>query len=162
MTRFINQLSNTLVKGSKIFAFAAAMLLTVGISSSFATPNGGDDAVTSSFRKDFKKAELLSYETSKAYTKLTFKMNDMVMFAYYNTDGQLIAVIRNIKSNQLPIRLLLKVKQNYADFWVSDLFEMNADGSSCYYITLEDANTTVTLRSADASDWEVYSRKTKE
>jgi hypothetical protein len=140
----------------------AAMLLTIGISSSFATPKGGDDAVTTSFRKDFKKAELMSAETGKVYTKLTFKMNDMVMFAYYNTGGQLIAVVRNIKSNQLPIQLMLKARQTYADFWISDLFEMNADGSSCYYITLEDANNRVTLRSADATNWEVYSKKTKE
>jgi hypothetical protein len=162
MTRSINQLSNTLVKGFKTFSLVAATLLTIGISSSFATPKGGDDVVTTSFRKDFKKAELLSSETSKVYTKLTFKMNDMVMFAYYNTGGQLIAVVRNIKSSQLPIQLMLKVKLNYADSWISDLFEVNAEGSSCYYITLEDANNSVTLRSSDATNWEVYSKKTKE
>lgn len=162
MTRLINQLSHTLIKGSKIAAFTIAMLLTVGIGSSFATPTHGDDAVITSFRKDFKKAELLSSEQGKVYTKLTFKMSDMVMFAYYDADGQLIALVRNIKSNQLPIQLMLKVKQNYADCWISDLFEINADGGTNYYITLENENTRVTLRSADSNNWEVYNKKSKE
>jgi len=149
MTRFIT------------FAFIAALLLST--SSSQATPNRDRiDAVTASFHKDFKKAELLSSEPGKAFTKLTFKLNDMVMFAYYNTDGQLIAAVRNIKSSQLPIQLMLKVKESYSNCWISDLFEMSADGGTDYYITLEDANTKVTLRSADANNWEVYSRKTKE
>lgn len=163
MTRFINQLSHTLLKGSKIAAFIAAMLLTVGISSSFATPTSDHtDAVTASFRKDFKKAELLATESNKNFTKLTFKMNDMVLFAFYSGDGNLLAVVRNIKSSQLPIQLMLKVKQDYSKHWISDLFELDADGTTTYYVTLEDENTTITLRSADTNSWEIYSKKTKE
>ena len=83
MSRSINQLSQTLLNGSKKIAFAIAILLTVGVSSSFATPTEGrNDAIDASFRKDFKKAELLSTEVRKDYTKLTFKMNDMVLFAF--------------------------------------------------------------------------------
>ena len=163
MTRFINQLSHTLLKGSKFAAFAAALLLTVGISSSFATPTKDrPDAVTASFRKDFKSAVLLTTESTKNFTKLTFKMNDMVLFAFYSGDGQLLAVVRNIRSSQLPIQLMLKVKQDFSNYWISDLFELDADGTTNYYITLEDANTTVTLRSEDTNNWEVYSKKTKE
>ncbi|HEV9037754.1 MAG TPA: hypothetical protein VGQ51_14060 [Puia sp.] len=163
MTRSINQLSHTLLKGSKIAAFIAALLLTVGISSSFATPNNDrTDAVTASFRKDFKKAELLATESGKNFTKLTFKMNDVVLFAFYSGDGNLLAVVRNIKLSQLPIQLMLKVKQDYSDYWISDLFELDADGSTNYYITLENANSTITLRSADTTTWETYSKKTKE
>ena len=163
MTRFINQLSHTLLKGSKIAAFTAAMLLTVGISSSFATPtNDRTDAVTTSFHKDFKKAELLTTEPSRNYTKLTFKMNDMVLFAFYSEDGQLLAVTRNIKSNQLPINLLLQIKQNYGNYWISDLFELTSDGANAYYITLENADSKVTLRSSGSDSWDVYTKKTKE
>ncbi|HVS97818.1 MAG TPA: hypothetical protein VHE54_15090 [Puia sp.] len=143
------------------FALIASLLLTTG--SSFATPSRDrDDDVTASFHKDFKSAELLSTEPGKVYTKLTFKLNDMVMFAYYNPAGQLIAVVRNIQSGQLPIQLMLKVKEGYSNYWISDLFEISADAETDYYITLEDANTKVTLRSVDGANWEVYSKKTKE
>jgi hypothetical protein len=147
---------------SKI-ALAVALVLTM-VSTSFANTTNDDHntAVTTSFHKDFKKAELLTTEPGKNYTKLMFKMNDMVLFAFYSEDGQLLAVTRNIKSNQLPINLLLQIKQNYGNYWISDLFEFNCDNSNCYYITLENANSTITLRSSGSDSWDVYTKKTKE
>lgn len=160
----INQLSQTLIKGSKKIAFAAALLLTIGISSSFATPHHRDrnDLVKASFRKDFKKAELLGAEVKPTYTKLTIKMNDVIMYAYYSDNGNLLAVSRNIRSNQLPVQLMLELKRSYADYWISDLFELTGDGASNYYITVENADTRVTLRSCGSDAWEVYERKGKE
>ena len=64
------------------FALAAAMILTVGISSSFATPVNDLDNINASFHKDFRKAELLATNVTADYTKLTFKMNGMVLFAF--------------------------------------------------------------------------------
>lgn len=158
----INKLSQSLLNGTKKIALAAALLLTVGITSSFATSgDSGNEAVNASFRRDFKKAEIISTEEGKIYTKITFKLNDMVLFAFYNENGQLLAVSRNIRSNQLPIQLLMSVKKDYANYWISDLFELTADGNSNYYITLENANTRVTLRSYDSGAWEVYDRKAK-
>ena len=162
MSLVINQLSQNLIKRSKTVVVSTALLLTVGISSSFATPanDGGAHAVTTSFHKDFKKAELLQTEVGKNFTKLTFRMNAIVLFAYYADNGQLLAVSRNITSDQLPFQLLLQVKRDYADYWISDLFELTNDGNSNYYITLENADSRVTLRS-NGPDWEVYSRTAK-
>jgi hypothetical protein len=147
---------------SKI-ALTVAFVLTI-VSTSFANTNNDDHstAVTASFHKDFKKAELLTTEPGKNYTKLTFKMNDMVLFAFYSEEGQLLAVTRNIKSNQLPIKLLLQIKQDYSNYWISELFEFNADGTNAYYITLENADSSVTLRSSGSDAWDVYTKKTKE
>lgn len=146
---------------SKI-ALAIALVLTM-VSTSFANTTNDDHntAVTASFHKDFKKAELLTSETEKDYTKLTFKMNDMVLFAFYSEEGQLLAVTRNIKSNQLPINLLIQVKQDYANYWISELFEFNSDGTNAYYITLENADSSITLRSSGTDTWDVYTKKTK-
>lgn len=160
----INQLSQSLIQGTKKITVAAALLLTVGITSSFANPTGGDsgnDAATASFHKDFKKVEVLETQVGKTFVKFTFKMNDMVLFAFYNDNGQLLAVSRNIRSSQLPIQLLIQVKKDYADYWISDLFELTTEGNTNYYITLENANTSVTLRSYDSGSWEVYDRKAK-
>lgn len=163
MTRSINQLSHTLLRGSKIAAFAAALLLTVGISSSFATPTfDRTDAATASFHRDFKSAVLIATESTKNFTKLTFKMNELVLFAFYSPEGNLMAVVRNIKSSDLPIQLMLKVKTDFSQYWISDLFELDAEGATNYYVTLEDANSIITLRSADANNWEVYRKKAKQ
>jgi len=144
----------------KTFAFVA-LLLTA--SSTFATPtDDSNNNVKVAFHKDFKKAELMGTEVKANYTKLTFKMNDVVMYAFYSENGQLLALTRNITSNQLPIQLLLDVKKSYSDFWITDLFELTGDGASNYYITLENADARVTLRSNGNNSWDVYEKKTKE
>jgi hypothetical protein len=162
MSLLIANLSQTLIKGSKKIALATALLLTVGISSSFATPtNGGNDAATVSFHKDFKKAEVMQKEAGKNFTKFTFKLNDVVLSAFYNENGQLLAITRNIQSNQLPLQLLMQVKKDYGNYWISDLFEYSGDGSSNYYITLETADSRVILRS-NGTEWEVYDKQVKQ
>jgi hypothetical protein len=154
-------LSQTFLNRSKKIVLAAALFLTVGVSSSFANPNGGgNDAIQASFKREFNKAELLAVVPGRTYTKLTFKMNDVVLSAFYADNGDLLAVTRNIRSSQLPITLMMDVRHNYADYWISDLFEITADGTTNYYITLENADMKITLRSVEDS-WEVYSKKTK-
>jgi hypothetical protein len=161
MSLAITNLSQTLINGSKKIALAAALLLTVGISSSFAGSNDdGKDAATVSFHKDFKKVEVVEKHIGKNFTKFTFKMNDVILSAFYNENGQLLAITRNIQSIQLPLRLLMQIKKDYANYWISDLFEYDGDGSSNYYITLETADHRVILRS-NGTEWEVYDKKVK-
>lgn len=144
----------------KTFALVA-LLLTA--SSTFATPtDDSNGAVKVAFHKDFKKAELTATEVKATYTKLTFKLNGVVMYAFYSENGQLLAVTRNITSNQLPIQLLLEIKKNYSDYWITDLFELTGDGASNYYITLENADQRVTLRSEGSDSWETYEKKAKQ
>ncbi len=161
MKRSTNSLSQTLINSSKKLAFAVALLLTVGITSSFATPTDKTDRIKASFQKDFKKAELMGIETNSNYNKLTFKMNDIVLYAFYSDNGELLAVTRNIISNQLPIQLLLDLKRDYSNYWITDLFEFNGDGTNSYYVTVENADSVITLRANSSENWQVYSRKNK-
>ena len=161
MKRSTNSLRQTLLNSSKKLAIAVALLLTVGITSSFATPTDKTDVIKASFRKDFKKAELMGIEAGDSYNKLTFKMNDMVLYAFYTDNGELLAVTRNIRSTQLPIQLLLDLKRDYANYWITDLFEFNGDGTNSYYVTLENADTSITLRANSSENWQLYSRKNK-
>lgn len=161
MKRSTNSLSQTLLNSSKKLAIAVALLLTVGVTSSFTTPTDKTDVIKASFRKDFKKAELMGIEAGDSYNKLTFKMNDMVLYAFYTDNGELLAVTRNIRSSQLPIQLLLDLKRDYANYWITDLFEFNGDGSNSYYVTLENADTSITLRASSSDNWQLYSRKNK-
>ncbi len=161
MKRSTNSLSQTLLNSSKKLAIAVALLLTVGVTSSFATPTDKTDVIKASFKKDFQKAELMGIEASDTYNKLTFKMNDMVLYAFYSDNGELLAVTRNIKSSQLPIQLLLDLKRNYANYWITDLFEFNGNETNSYYVTLENADSSITLRANSSDNWQLYSRKNK-
>ena len=157
MSLLNNKTSQALLNGTKKFAFIAALLFTVGIGSSFAAPTGNDnDVIIASFRKEFKTADVMGIEVKKDYTKVTFKMNSLVLFAYYSENGELLAVVRNILSTQLPIQLLMDLKQNYTNSWITDLFEMSVNGQTTYYATLENGDTRITLRSNSSSNWENY------
>lgn len=144
------------------FALAAILLLTAGVGTSFArnTNNGGDN-VNAYFHKDFQQAELIDTKTNSDYTRFTFSMSGMILNAYYSNKGELLAVTHNITSTQLPMTLLMQIKRNYSNFWISDLFELNSEGESNYYITLENSDKKITLRSSE-NEWNIFSRSTKE
>ena len=139
-----------------------AMMLTMGLTSAFAY---NDETINhkavSSFKKDFNQAEDVKWENSKEYLKATFKLNDQVMFAFYNQAGELMAVTRNIVSNQLPITLLSNLKRNYSAYWITDLFEVSSSTDASYYITLESAEQTLVLKSDGMNGWGVYKKEKK-
>jgi hypothetical protein len=141
------------MKASILFA---ALALVLSTTYSFAAPAGHDkDGINASFRSEFRDAQLLSTEGYKDFTKLTFKMNDQVLCAYYTQDGSLLAVTRNIPSSQLPVSLLLNLKKQLHNGWITELFEFNSDTQHCYYVSLETADMKVNLRS-NGDSWEVY------
>ena len=143
----------------QIITFAFALLLTIV---SFAkTVDSVKGEINASFKKNFRNAQLMSTETHQAFTKLTFKMNDAIMFAFYNNSGELLAVTRNITSSNLPMNLLLSLKNDYSAYWITELFEFTGDNAGCYYVSLESADGKVTLRS-NGDGWEVYSRAKKQ
>ncbi len=186
----INQfLHQTIINGSKKTTLILALLL-IGVTS-FSFANGTNDIigvngtdsvkstdianpangssgaypirtqVSTSFKQDFKNAEIISSEVSSNFTKLTFRMNDMVLFAFYADNGKLIAIVRNILSSQLPINLMMDLKKKYHDYWITELFELNGKGQNCYYISLENADAKLVLRSNDDNAWEVYQHTEK-
>ena len=156
---------NTLLKRTILIS---SLMLTLCGSYGFATPakpiaSTEDVPVEAkiSFQKEFKNAQVISWEVSRKFIKVTFKLNDMVLFAFYSGNGQLLAVTRDIVSSQLPINLVRELRQNYSNFWVTDLFEINGDEQNCYYITLENADSKVVMRSIDNEKWEIYETNSK-
>lgn len=166
----INQLiSKTIVNRSKKTTLMLALLLTVTTSFSFANridslapiTDGITSQISESFHQDFKNARFINSEVYSNFTKLTFSMNDMVLFAFYAENGKLLAIVRNILSSQLPLNLMIDLKKNYSDFWITELFEINSDGQNGYYVSLENADTKLVLRSNSDNTWEVYQQTEK-
>ena len=145
---------------NQFIALTTALLLTLGVSTSFAANTSDNGSAATSFRKDFKQAELLATDAGKDYTKFTFKLNGAILYAFYNDNGELLAVTHNIRATELPINLLMQIKREHAACWITDCFEIDSNGSTSYFITLEDTDTTLTLHS-DGTDWETYSKITK-
>jgi len=140
-----------------------ATVLMMGLSA-FAAANDETEVnqlAVRSFHKDFVNAKNIKWEQKTGYVKVEFTMNDQVLYAYYNNDGQMTAVVRNIVPDQLPISLLTSLKRDYTGFWIPDLFEMATGDQTTYYVTLENADKKIVLRSNGIDSWEVYSKSRK-
>lgn len=141
---------------------SVALLISIGVSSFANNTEGVNQKVTSSFVKDFNNAKDVKWENGKEFSKVTFTLNGQVMFAYYAANGEKLAMSRNIVSSQLPINLLTDLKKNYNEYWISDLFEMAAGNETSYYVTLENADAKLVLKSSDAANWDVFKKEKKE
>jgi len=147
----------------KKISLSIAIVLMMGLGA-FAAKNDESDVnqqVVKSFHREFANARNVKWEQKVGYVKVEFTLNDQVLFAYYNNEGQMTAVVRNIVSDQLPISLLTSLKRDYTGFWISELFEVAADEQTNYYVTLENADKKIVLRSRGIDSWDVYSKSRK-
>jgi len=143
---------------------ALVMMLTVVFTSAFAAKDDGISQYTiASFKKDFVSATNVSWQAQPMYTKVTFTVNDQVMFAYYSKDNnELLAVVRNIPSTQLPIRLFTSLEKDFNGYWITGLFEIVKQDETSYYITLEKSNETLVLEAKGLNEWFVYKKIKKD
>jgi hypothetical protein len=140
-------------------AVFAAMLVT---NSLFATevPDVNAKALTA-FNNQFANATDVEWSAGNDFYKANFLYNNNYVTAYYNTDGDFVATIRNIISANLPLILQTKLKNNYSDYWITNLYELSKNEGTSYYITLENADQKIILKSAGDTDWTVHKKSSK-
>jgi uncharacterized membrane protein affecting hemolysin expression len=149
----------------RIFVTLTLMLSLISMSSFANEEKNTTDVVVSSsvlksFQDAFKNAVEVTWSVSDNFTKASFVMNDQHVSAFYSTNGELLAVTRNISSLQLPLALQTNLKQRTGDFWISELIEVSNDNGTSYYVTLESADTKLVLKSSD-SEWTTFQKQSK-
>lgn len=117
--------------------------------------------VLDAFNSKFNNAKDVTWMAGSNYYKATFIYYGSQMFAYYTTTGKLMGVTRNISSTELPLFLRNNLQKKYQDFWITDLVEESNTYGFSYYITIEDANQKIVLKSKYGSDWTIYSKQQK-
>jgi hypothetical protein len=146
----------------KKMILSLAAVITMGYS---VFANGNDNVATQqardAFKKDFATASNIRWEQKNNFLKATFSLNGQILTAYYFSNGDLQAVVRNITSDQLPINLLTGLRKDYSEYWITDLFEMSSNGMTTYYVSIENSDKKIVLKSDDLSSWEIYSKEKK-
>jgi hypothetical protein len=119
--------------------------------------------VISSFNKQFTNARDIKWENHVNFAKAQFTINEMVLFAYFNNNGELLALTRFISPSQLPLELVTSLKKTYSDgYWISDLFEIQSEAGTAYYATLQNADQTIVLKSEGIGGWMTFQKDKKE
>jgi hypothetical protein len=125
------------------------------------TPKDVAPAILQSFQNAFAGVKQVAWSSTDANLyKAEFVLNEQYVTAFYNPNGELVALTRNIASYQLPVVLQATLKKDYSNYWISDLFELANEEGTTYYVTLETADTKLTLKS-NLSTWTTYQKSKK-
>ena len=141
------------------------MILTLAVALSTLCSFAGEGTVSSrvldKFNSDFATAKEVTWTAANHYYKASFLFNDQHVYAFYSTDGEMIGMTRYISSLDLPISLQAGLKKDYSNYWISDLFEVSNSEGTGYYITLENADSKIVLKSTGGESWKTYQKKAK-
>ena len=141
------------------------VILTLVLTVSTGFAGTGEEAVNkkaiSAFKAEFVGATEAAWTAGTNYYKVAFTMNDQKLFAFYDSDGEFVAVTRYISSFQLPLYLQTTLKQSYSNYWITDLFEVATNDGTTYYTTLETADSKIILTSGDGRFWTTYQKSKK-
>jgi hypothetical protein len=119
-------------------------------------------AILLSFQQDFKDATQVSWSETSSCFKATFMLEGQTTYAYYDKkDASLIAITRNILSNQLPLNLQQQLRSKMKEGWLANLFEVASGGETYYYATVESDENTSVYKSSGFSDWSLASKTDK-
>lgn len=138
-------------------------VFAVSVSATYANPASEevDARVLNAFKKEFATAKDITWTLAVNYYQASFVYNDRHITAYYNTEGELLGLARFVSPLDLPLSLQSDLKKNYQAYWISNLFEAATSEGTTYYITVEDADQILVLKSDNARDWDQYKKVKK-
>lgn len=126
--------------------------------SAFASDEKVNARVLEAFQTEFNAAKNVNWTAGENYYKAEFVFNNQRVLAFYSLEGELMGLTRYITLLDLPLSLQANLKKNYSDYWISDVFEVSKSDATGYYITLEDADTRLVMKTTDGEDWTVYKK----
>ncbi|HEY0059376.1 MAG TPA: hypothetical protein VGB56_09580 [Flavisolibacter sp.] len=119
------------------------------------------NAALKNFNSTFSTAAEVNWSATNGFYKANFVFKGQHAAAFFNEDGTLAAVTRNISSLQLPFSLQVSLKQDYSAFWISELFEVSTDHGTEYYMTLENSDQKVILKATPNGSWSKHKKTRK-
>lgn len=140
-------------KMKKLTTIATAALLLFSVS---AFASNGDEVtakVKFAFEKDFTKAKNVNWKKTGDFYFASFIMNDFIVDAAYNEEGELIGISRKIAIEQLPLSISLALSQKYSGYTISeDATELTFNGETKYFVTVVNAKQALRLQCMSNGD----------
>lgn len=139
------------------------IMLAVVVSSltAFARKENVSETVLNAFDKEFAGVKDVQWSTIGGNYQAAFVFNNQYVTAFYQADGELLKLTRNISLPDIPLCLQTSLKNNYSQYWISDLFEISNTKKTSYYITLENADSKIVLKSRSSGKWKVVKTSIK-
>ena len=143
----------------KILIIPITILLAL-FSMSFAKPDDIlNQRAVGSFQTEFKEASSVSWKQNEKFSVATFRLNDQILFAYYDPQGSLIALAHNMLTTSLPEGLGKELRKKYSGYWITDCFQLRDDEGIHYFVRIKNAATAQVLTSDGIESWTIYLRQ---
>lgn len=119
--------------------------------------------VSSAFNEQFANATELRWKESDGLYFGYFKQSDRDQMVAYTYSGDLFAVVRQLKPEELPTGIQDKLSGKYADCVINgNISEVVIQGETSYYISLENKKTNRVVKFlSDGQDETVQKTKKK-
>lgn len=142
--------------------FNALLVVTIFMMSSLVvnaefTPS---EKIQSEFNRQFAQSTEVKWEAVSDFYKVTFVQRGQYLTAFFNQEGGIERVARNISPSVLPLILQRNFENKLASSWITECFEVSGVNGTEYYLTLENANDITTYQS-NINDWDVYKKTIK-
>lgn len=118
------------------------------------------EKVQSEFNHLFTQSTDVKWEAVSGFNKVTFIQRGQFLTAFFNQEGGMESVARNISPAALPLILQKDFENKLEASWVTECFEVSGIDGTEYYLTLENANDITTYHSS-SNDWDVYKKTQK-
>lgn len=147
---------------SKLLFMKKLLIVFTIFSSIYSTNSFAQDKtpaiVSEAFQTSFTNTKEVTWTEVNDLYKAAFTSDGQSLYAFFNADGSLVASAREVSLLQLPLSLQNDFRKNYHDYTATNLFEVDNDGGSTYYVTVEGNSAKLQLKSTSYGTWDAYKK----
>jgi hypothetical protein len=144
----------------KSMFIAICMMVSIFSQSAKAAEPVVTNAAMQAFEITFRNAEEATWSQVDGLFKVSFKLEERQMFAFFNTTGELVVVAKYLKPAQLPKAAQKKLSEASKGYSITELFEINDGEKNKYFAALSNGSTAKVVESTGGR-WHEFNNSSK-
>jgi hypothetical protein len=140
---------------------ALSLLLTVGLTSAFASEPKVNPSVLASFKQEFSFVKDAEWTVNDEYSTAVFILADRRIVAYFSNEGEYLGSARDLIFNQLPMAVINAINKRFGDIGVYEIVERAIGAETFYYMTVEYANKILRIEATPSGSLSIIKKVRK-
>lgn len=143
-----------------------SLMMLISVISYAATPIGGEKVarhLQAALEKEFEGAQYIVWQSLKEHDiyHAKFIYNNEQINAFFEQDGNLLAIGRFIAPSSLPLSIVKNISNKYPELEVKDAIEYTKSGETSYVITLENEKVRTIIQAYSSGSLYVFKKEKK-
>lgn len=146
--------------------FFVSLVMLISVYSYAITPGSGEKVsphLQAALEKEFAGAQYVVWQSIKEHQlyHARFIYNNEQVNAFFEQDGNLLAIGRYIPTTALPLTVLKSINNKYAGFQWKDAIEYTRSGETSYVLALENEKTRLVIQAYSSGNLYVFKKEKK-